>query len=208
MHQERTFGGAAAYWQARYAAGRTSGAGSRGALAAFKADIVNTLAQRYAVRDAIEFGCGDGAQLSLLRLPTYLGLDVSPAALARCRRSFGHDPTRRFALLDEYRGEQADLALSLDVIYHLVADAAFEAHMAALFGAARRIVLIYSCDEDAPVDPRDPHVRRRRFTPWVAARAPDWRLVARIPNPYPWRGDVHTGSWSDFYLYGRADGGG
>lgn len=203
---EPAFAGSAAYWQARYTAGRSSGAGSRGALGAFKAEVVNDLVARWQVRDAIEFGCGDGEQLALLRPPAYLGLDVSLAALARCRQRFAADPGKRFALLSAYAGEQADLALSLDVLYHLVEDEAFEAHLTALFCAARRLVIVYACDEDAPADPRDPHVRRRRFTPWVRAHAPDWRLLEHIPNRHPWRGEVRTGSWSDFYIYARADG--
>jgi hypothetical protein len=56
----------AAYWEARYRAGGHSGAGSRGRLAAFKADFLNALIRDNAIASAIEFGCGDGGQLALL----------------------------------------------------------------------------------------------------------------------------------------------
>lgn len=194
------------YWVQRYAAGRTSGAGSAGVLAAFKAEVLNDLVARRGVRNVIEFGCGDGAQLTLARYPAYFGLDVSADAIARCRARFAGDPNRRFALLDEYGGERAALALSLDVIYHLVEDAVFEAYMQRLFAAATELVAIYSSDCEAPPDPQAPHVRHRRFSAWVKANLPQWRLVEKVPNRYPWRGDVHTGSWSDFHIYACADG--
>lgn len=200
------FTGSAAYWRARYAAGRSSGAGSAGVLADFKARVLNDFFAAHGVHSVIEFGCGDGAQLARLKVPAYTGVDVSPTALARCRQRCGDDPSRTFMLLDDYAGQRADVALSLDVLYHLVEDPVFDAHLRALFGAARRYVVIYSCDDDQPVPARDAHVRRRRFSPWIAAHAPAWKRIARIPNPHPWHGDVHTGSWSDFHIYAPAAG--
>ena len=201
------FPGSAAYWQQRYAEGGHSGAGSYGKFARFKAEVLNGLFDELALGSAIEFGCGDGNQLRLLSIADYLGVDVSPEAVARCRAAFAGQPGRRFVLLagadggpDTYRGERADCALSLDVIYHLVEDAAFEAHLRALFAAATRCVVIYSSDRDA--DAADgPHVRHRRFTGWVAAQAPQWRLLRHVPNAHPFAGDWRTGSFADFYVY-------
>ena len=69
-----------AYWEGRYRAGGNSGAGSYGRLATFKAGFVNGFVELNAIRSAIEFGCGDGNQLSLLSVPRYTGVDVSPTA--------------------------------------------------------------------------------------------------------------------------------
>ena len=205
------FPGSAAYWRQRYAEGGDSGAGSYGKFALFKAEVLNGLFDELALASAIEFGCGDGNQLRLLTVRDYLGVDISPEAVARCRAAFDGQPGRRFALLapgsgdgtgsaDTYRGERADCALSLDVIYHLVEDAAFDAHMRMLFAAATRCVVIYSSDRDA--DAADgPHVRHRRFTGWVAAQAPQWRLLRHVPNAYPFAGDWRTGSFADFHVY-------
>ena len=200
------FPGSAAYWQRRYAEGGHSGAGSYGKFAVFKADVLNGLFDELSLGSAIEFGCGDGNQLRLLTVRDYLGVDISPDAVARCRTAFAGQPGRRFVLLapddgpDTYRGERADCALSLDVISHLVEDAAFEAHMRLLFAAATRCVVVYSSDRDA--DAADgPHVRHRRFTDWVAARAPQWRLLRRVPNAHPFTGDWRTGSFADFHVY-------
>lgn len=205
---ERGFTGSREYWLARYDAGRSSGAGSGGVLARYKAAVIGRQLAQWQVRDVIEFGCGDGRQLALIHYPAYLGLDPSPAALARCRERVGHRPGCRLALLDDYTGEEADLTLSLDVVYHLVEDAAFEEHMRLLFDAARRHVIIYSSNHDAPAGPEAPHVRHRMFTRWVERERPQWQLLEHLPNPYPFRGDVHSGSFSDFHFFGRVPGAG
>ena len=203
---ESQFTGSRAYWLARYEAGRTSGAGSGGVLARYKADVINRQLACWQVRDAIEFGCGDGRQLSLIDYPVYLGLDPSPPALSRCRERIGDRSGYRLALLEDYAGERADLTLSLDVIYHLVEEAAFDAHMRQLFDAAQRHVIVYSSNHDAAAEPEAPHVRHRMFARWVERERSQWQLLEHLPNPYPFEGDVHSGSFSDFYFFGRVSG--
>lgn len=149
----------------------------------------------------IEFGCGDGNQLQLAEYPRYLGLDVSETAIQLCRAKFADDPTKRFKLTSDYAGEQAELALSLDVLYHLVEDEVFEGYMRALFGSATRHVIIYADNGQGADRPHSPHVRHRVFTDWVAAQLPQWQLARHIPNRYPYQGDHHTGSFADFYIY-------
>jgi hypothetical protein len=174
-----------AYWSGRYAAGRTSGGGSYGKLAAFKAEVLNAFTRDKAIASVIEFGCGDGNQLKLADYPSYLGLDVSEDAVSMCRAAFGHDTTKSFKLLSEYRGEGAELALSLDVIYHLVEDEVFADYMNVLFDAASRFVIVYSSDTDENEPGQAVHVRHREFTRWVREHRRDWALEARIPNRYP-----------------------
>jgi len=201
MLRRRRFPGSARYWEERYVRGGTSGAGSYGQLARFKADVLNELARSHHTSSVIELGCGDGNQLSLAEFPRYLGLDVSPTAVDVCIRRFADDPTKSFIVYDprHFRDPAgflvADLALSLDVLYHLVEDEVFEAHLHQLFDAARRLVVIYAYDCDAPY--RTPHVRYRRFTDWVVRNRPEWRLAQQIPNKY--KGDLDT--LSDFYVF-------
>ena len=188
----------AEYWERRYAAGGRSGAGSYGRLAEFKAAVLNRLVAESGYRSVIEFGCGDGNQLSLATYPEYLGLDVSETAIEACRQRFATDDGKRFQPLANYAGEQAELSLSLDVIYHLIEDAVYAAHLQALFAAATRCVVIYSSDTET-VQPKQAHVRHRRFTTWVAEHAPCWRLESRIPNAYP------ATSFSSFFIYQLTD---
>lgn len=198
----KPFHGSEEYWIERYRDGGNSGAGSYNRLAEFKAEVLNDFVATYHVQDVIEFGCGDGNQLTLSRYPAYLGLDVSPHAIARCRERFAGDASKSFALMHDYAGQMAQLAMSLDVIYHLTEDEVFATYMRTLFGAARDYVVIYSSDKDEPHTP-SAHVRHRQFTRWVRTHAPGWRLLRHIPNRYPYTGDNDTGSLADFYIYGR-----
>lgn len=200
LRRPARFPGSARYWDERYAEGGTSGDGSYGALAAFKAEVLNAFVAERGVRSVLEIGCGDGHQLSLARYPRYLGFDVSPTAVALCTRRFAGDATKAFRLLADDAGETADLALSLDVVYHLIEDQAFDRHMRRLFAAGERFVVVYASDFEARTAP---HVRHRAFTRWIAEHEPGWRLAAHVPNRHPYAGDNATGSLASFYLYER-----
>lgn len=189
------------YWEQRYASGGHSGAGSYKKFAQFKADTLNRFVSEHGIRTVIEFGCGDGNQLLLAQYPQYLGIDVSPTAIGLCRRLFEADNTKTFRLLADYSGESAELALSLDVIYHLVEDAVFADYMHTLFGAAQRYVIVYASNFDDPEQQAGPHVRHRQFTDWVASHCPHWQLIQHIPNKYPYQGNYRKGSFADFYVF-------
>jgi cyclopropane fatty-acyl-phospholipid synthase-like methyltransferase len=138
------FQDSASYWEQRYTNGGDSGVGSFGCFARFKADVINDFVARHPVHTVIEFGCGDGNQLSLAEYPTYIGYDISTTAIEKCISKFLADHTKSFRLLSEYVFEKADLVLSLDVIYHLVEDEVFETYMQTIFGASYQYVIIYS----------------------------------------------------------------
>jgi len=87
--RKEPFEGSATYWDREYRLGRTSGRGSYGLLAQFKAEVLNDFVERNGVRSIIEYGCGDGNQLSLAHYPQYIGIDVSPTAIDNCRRRLG-----------------------------------------------------------------------------------------------------------------------
>lgn len=192
----------AEYWEGRYQAGGYSGAGSVGRLADFKAAVLNRFVSEHGVRDVIEFGCGDGAQLSLAKYPRYVGIDVSATAIANCQARFYHDTSKRFFLpADLPTPRDFDLALSLDVIYHLIEDAVFAHYMTLLFAASTRYVIIYSSNINLI---RAAHVHDREFVSWIESHQPHWRLFLHIPNMYPWNAaDPHNTSSSDFFVYER-----
>ena len=196
------FTNSADYWDERYAAGGNSGAGSYNRLAEFKAEVLNGLVRDGAIRSVIEWGCGDGNQLRLAEYPKYVGLDVSRVAVQRCRHLFAGDPSKRFSLVHDYRGEKFEMAISLDVIFHLVEDDVYQRYIHDLFSSAQRCVVIYSSDSDAVNT--DPHVRHREFTRHVQMEVPEWRLVRRIPNRYPMRDDPDNESLADFFIYEKA----
>jgi hypothetical protein len=202
LRQRLSFSDSANYWERNYAQGATSGPGSYGGYADAKARFLNNLALERGVGSVIEFGCGDGNQLSLAEYPSYIGLDVSRTAVALCQRRFADDPSKSFFLYDggcftDRAGVfAADMALSLDVVYHLIEDAVFEAYLTHLFGAGRELIVIYSTNME--VHGTAPHVRHRRFTPWVEAHCPGWRLAGTTTGPST------EFARADFYVYERA----
>lgn len=190
------------YWERRYAEGGHSGAGSYDILAAFKAEVLNGFVREHGVRSVVELGCGDGNQLSLADYPAYVGLDVAPSAIDRCAARFADDPTKSFFLYDQDRFVdrhglfRAELALSLDVVFHLVEDPVFERYMQTLFACGSRFVCVYSSNDERPDIGH--HVRNRRFLPWVEEHRPDWHVLEHVANPH--RGQVDA-AISDFWFF-------
>ncbi|WP_406872326.1 class I SAM-dependent methyltransferase [Aminobacter sp. P9b] len=190
------------YWDRRYRKGGNSGAGSYGRLAEFKAEILNSFVAEHGIQTIVEHGCGDGAQLDLARYPSYLGLDVSSTIVEICRERFKDDATKRFSVVGDEASSRYDLALSLDVIYHLVEDAVYEEYMRGLLNSSHRFVAIYASNEDRLTN--DIHVRHRRFTDTIAATN-EWQLIRHIPNRYPYdRRNRGNTSFADFYIFERA----
>lgn len=176
--RERSFAGSADYWDRRYAAGGNSGPGSYGEGAGHKACVVNAFVADHEIRSVVEFGCGDGAQLSLANYPSYLGLDVSEQSLSLCRARFANDSSKSFALYRPDIAARAELSLSIEVIFHLVENDVFEAYMKDLFQAAERFVVICSTDNERPSG--FPFMRHRRYSTWVAENVPQWTLFQRV----------------------------
>ncbi len=198
------FPGSASFWETRYREGGTSGSGSYGLLAEFKAEILNDYVRSKDIRKVIEFGCGDGAQLELAAYPEYVGVDVTRFSIDRCSSRFASDPTKCFYLSDALPEGLGgfDLAMSLDVIYHLVEDSVFDSYMRTLFARAGRYVVIYASNYDLVTDA--PHLRHRKFTNWIAENRNDWCQEGFIPNRFPFdSGRPDETSFADFYFFAR-----
>jgi hypothetical protein len=197
----RDFAGTARYWEERYHRDGTSGMGSYGLLARAKAQFINGYVRRHDIRSVVDFGAGDGNQLRLLQLPCYVGLDVSETAIRRLREQFSSDASKRFVLCNgvPVSGDlslHAELGLSLDVIYHLVEDDVYERYLHDLFHCAQKHVVVYSSNLDRPRH-ISRHVRHRKFTAFVEAHFPTWRLEEVHRNPF-WRLAP-----SDFFVFRR-----
>jgi len=205
------FTGSRKYWETRYAAGGTSGLGSYGEVAEFKAKVLNDFVKKYSVKTVIEFGCGDGNQLSLADYPSYIGLDISKSAIQLCIARFREDTTKSFFLYDpdcfddSRRLFDAELAMSLDVIYHLVEDEIFYAYMRHLFSASNRFVIIFSSDTSANAAHLAPHVKNRNFSEWIMKNITGWRLMERIPNVFADKNDLYADAAADFFIYEKTN---
>lgn len=191
------------YWEQRYSVGGNSGSGSYGLLAEYKAQYISNLIESEAIHSVIEFGCGDGNQLNLISYKSYRGLDVSNSAISICREKYLNKSNYSFDLVKNFAGEQYDLSLSLDVIYHLVEDTTFENHMRDLFRSSAKFVLIYSSDFNSS---GEGHVLHRNFSKWIFENAPGFELVSSEENPFrekvPSRRKRPQSS-ANFYLFKR-----
>lgn len=200
----KRWSGSEDYWVQRYKTGGNSGDGSYNKLAQFKAEILNAFVKDRHAATVIEYGCGDGNQLRLAEYKSYLGFDVSDLAIAMCRKTFAGDVSKQFKLVGEYRGETAELTMSLDVVYHLVEDAVFESYIRRLFDSSSRFVIVYSSNKDEQEKVQSPHVKHRKFTRWVEENTIGWKLVQHIPNKYPYNGGKTEGSFADFYIFEKS----
>lgn len=193
----------AEYWEQRYKKGGNSGSGSYGRLAEFKAEVINGFIAKKNITSVIEFGTGDGNQLSLLQAPSYTGFDISDTVLHHVRERFKDEPGKRFFHVREYLDQKADLALSLDVIYHLVEDDIFAAYMERLFDAAEKYVIIYASNKDEYSEAI--HVRHRPFVSWILENRQDWLLLEQVKNRHGYddTSDPKHSSFADFYVFGH-----
>lgn len=179
------------YWEKRYRSGGNSGKGSYDKLAKFKAKIINKFVQDHNVKSIIEFGCGDGNQLSLAKYSNYLGIDVSPKAIAICIEKFKGDNTKSFFSYTTKYFEnmsnflKADATLSLDVIYHLLEDSIYEKYLHDLFECSDKYVIIYSSNDSSSSFFKAPHVKHRKFTNFVEKHFTNFKLLNQIENDYP-----------------------
>lgn len=176
------------YWEERYAKGGNSGMGSYNELAMFKADFLNSFVSEHKISKIIEFGCGDGNQLALANYPKYIGLDISATIIKHIIKKFDQDSTKSFFLYHPFCFEdnlnifKSSLALSLDVIYHIVEDDVYEAYMKSLFNCSDRFVIIYSSNFDQQ---GSIHVKHRAFLKWVEANLKEWDLFEKVDNKHP-----------------------
>lgn len=192
------------YWKKRYDCGGNSGSGSYGNLAEFKGQVISDFVKENRITSAIEFGSGDGNQLKYIKMPNYLGFDISETAIENCKNIFKEDQNLKFKLLKDFQGEKADLVLSIDVIFHLIEDRIYYEYMNRLFSSSLKFVIIYSSDSDLNHSKFAPHFKQRAFTKWVEKNFPAFSLIKKIPNQYPYDGTEQT-SVSDFFIYEKRD---
>jgi tetratricopeptide (TPR) repeat protein len=198
------------YWDGRYRAGGNSGAGSYGRLAEFKAGVLNDFVATHGISTMSELGCGDGNQLGLVKVEKYTGYDISRKAVELCSSKYLEDATKTFRVYDPSRPprqkrETTELAVSLDVVYHLLEDDTYSAYMRDLFALSERFVSVYSSNMESNADLAQ-HLRPHRFTDWVEENLPDWTLCGYLPNRYPFKAESpEKTSFADFYFFSRSE---
>ncbi len=185
------------YWEDRYLSGGTSGEGSYGVKAIYKANELNKITKQYDLKTVIEFGCGDGNNLELYDYKKYIGLDVSRTAIKLCMNKYSMDSDTSFVYYEpEYfksGGIIADLSISFEVLFHLVENNIYEKYLEDLFNSTKKYVLIFASNEDRG---RNNHMVYREFTRDIPN---DFRLIKKIETP------KSLNMIADFYLFEKID---
>lgn len=199
------------YWESRYQKGGNSGAGSYNRLAKFKASFLNGFVKNKNISSVLELGCGDGAQLALLDYPSYIGVDISPTIINKCKTLYSGDSSKTFFSYDGGKLENvkinAELVISLDVIYHLSNDDIYNTYLDNLFLISRKYVVIYSNSTkyySQGVNEQSEYVRFRDFLSDINERYNDWNLIEFVPNMFPFNVSLPTEtSFADFYVFSK-----
>ena len=184
------------YWNDRYNAGKHSGLGSYGRLAKYKADTINKFIKDKKIKSVLEYGCGDGNNLSLIKCDSITGLDVATNAIERCKNLM---PLNTFHVVDDVdlNTLSFELVLSLDVIYHLVEDEVYNDYISNLCKMSSKYIIVYSANFEGGEYCQ--HVRPRKFTEHPLLKS-EYKLIKSIKNKYHSNNDTE-GSFSDWYIY-------
>lgn len=188
------------YWIERYKKGGNSGNGSYNFLAEYKAEIINEFIKTNKINSLIEYGVGDGNQISLIKCNDITGLDISPTVIDKCKKLM---PNNKFYLMNDIvELEQADLVLSLDVIYHLIEDEVYDTYMFQLSQMSSKYIIIYAPDYDD--NSFAAHVKVRKFTDNIYLTINGFELIETIPNKYP-STDHKIGSFSNWSIFKKKE---
>jgi len=168
------------YWENRYVNGGDSGWGSHNqTIVNFKKDYINNIIQRFSIKTIVDLGCGDGNQLGYLNgYEKYYGYDISHNVLTKCKIMYLNQNNKEFVNnVEELLVRKYDLALSLDVIYHLVEDDMYYEHIKNLF-LLSDLICIFSTDDDVKDNETPlPHLRNRKISKYVEENFSNFKLI-------------------------------
>lgn len=168
------------YWNDRYVKGGNSGLGSYNHLVQFKSDVINNFIEKNEIKSIVDYGVGDGNQLKLIDTEKliYTGIDVSEFIISKCKEEFKDDKTKTFIHSDNIDNElKADLALSCDVIYHLIEEHVYKEYMGNLFSMSKKYVIIYAPNINYN---ETVHVKKRDFIEYIFDNYLNFNLIKRI----------------------------
>lgn len=213
-HKGIEFSTSSEFWEKTYRLGNTSGSGSYGRVAAFKAKTLNDFVARNNIKRVLDLGCGDGNQNALFDFPHYTGIDTSETIINKNKALYADTPHREFFQNDCSDGGadthvyQPDLVVSLDVIFHLIEDELYNAYMNALFHSGNRYAIAFThklpAGEPVPETQSD-HTKFRDVEGWAIENAPDFQLIDCLPNPYINADDGLGKSPCYFYIFAKTD---
>ncbi len=177
------------YWELNYLLGQSSGTGSYGVLAEFKANVINAYILKKNITSVIEFGCGDGNQLSYMDYKQYLGLDIAKSAIDLCKAQYGSDENKSFlwyqpGYLINKSFITAELVVCLDVLYHIVEDGDFIQTLNDIFSCAGKAVILYTKIAEADKETEIETIKDRDIFKYLE-KYKDFKVTELIPQKHP-----------------------
>jgi hypothetical protein len=161
------------YWEKRYADGKNSGSGSYGENATFKANIINRIIKEYECKDMVEFGCGDGNQMSLLTRIPYIGYDISKTIIQKNQIKYKTTPNVKFMDMDMCGNYSlsADLSICVDVLFHLTIEDDWYKLIDHVCVAAKKVIVIVTNTEKIHEEYFQHVNMKRKILPVLDARS-------------------------------------
>lgn len=180
------------YWDDRWVNGPEC-PGSVGDQAMSKAAWLNSVIYDLDVRSLVDWGCGDGSQAALVNVGMYVGVEVAPSAWEAASVALATRDNCCIVLAPPGQSItiRADMAVSMDVVFHLTADHEYEEWLARVFGSATKFVAVHGTDyESVP----NGHMRHHEVT---RDAPPDWTLRegerrATAPTWFLWEREQWT----------------
>lgn len=153
------------YWDQRYETCH-SGIGSYGQWADFKLQRIKEISE---VSSILDVGFGDlnmGVKIAqLFPRASYLGLDISETALQRAMVS-KLVPRFHFKLIENsVFSHPSDLALCLDVLFHITQDEEYENMLKSLKRSWTKFLFLTVYKNECVNLPKRPHIKIREFDP-------------------------------------------
>lgn len=149
----------------------------------------------------LDLGVGDGRQALALSctgvVSNVTGFDISWHIVHHLKTQLNvtrHDCLERgplyvywydgFELPEMVKDQGYDVAISMQVVFHLLEDALYERYMDILFSFARHVVIIHAPDSQTQLPAAaHEHMRYRIFSNWVAKLHPEWILHHKVSIP-------------------------
>jgi hypothetical protein len=175
-----------------------SGTGSRGSLAEFKANYVNTFIKRYQIQSVLDFGCGDLYNSCMIEVEDYLGIDIVDHK--HPKKIMSKNFKTIVSKFDEFESEHSfDLCLCMDVLYHLLEDEIIylEKTISNIIKYSKKYIIIYAQDSyDLTLDYRG-HLFN---SPWrQILEKEDVMLIEE-------QSECQAGSSARFFIYEKTQG--
>lgn len=154
------------YWDNRYRSGGGSGAGSEGTYLEIKKKVILPIINELGIKNIEDFGCGEGSLIPYLPLDRYKGYDISPTIINKLKNKYGGSTKYEFNLINEACVGEPDMALSLDVFFHLVEDSVCDEYLQKIIGSRPKWILFLTWNSKVIYTEhiKGTHVRYRDLT--------------------------------------------